>query len=101
MENKKKIIKHIEDCLATKQYIHKNYEKLPKCLIKFIEIGTLIKIEKNGEIYRGGQLYRFYGNNIIIKYYDEYVYVDVDEYNIYIYNTDLRYKKIIKKNKNE
>jgi len=73
------------------------YEKLPKCLIKFIDIGTTIKVEKERKIYNDGRLYCFYEGHIIIKHYKDYIYVDVNEYNIYIYNSDKKrsdnYKK--------
>jgi len=90
---KKKIIKHIEDCLEPNQkQIPNNYEKLPKCLIKFIDIGTHIKIEKDGNIYSCGKLYCYYKENILIKHYSKYIFVDIDEYNIYILNPDIKTK---------
>lgn len=95
---KQKIIKHIEDCLEpSHKKIPNNYEKLPKCLIKFIDIGTHIKIEKDGNVYSCGKLYCYYKDNILIKHYNIYIFVDIDEYNIYILNpeTTLRFKKLL------
>ena len=90
---KKKIIIHIEDCLELNQKkISNNYEKLPKCLIKFIDIGTHLKIEKDDKIYSCGKLYCFYNENIIIKHYNKYIYENINEYNIYILNPEIKVK---------
>jgi hypothetical protein len=96
-DTNKKIVKDIDECYNPIGDIPNTYENLPKCLIKFIDIGTTIKVEKNGKIYIGGKLYCVYDNNIILKHYNEYIYVNIDEYNIYIYNPDLNKNKKIKK----
>jgi hypothetical protein len=83
-------LKNISNFTDPTGEIPENYEQLPKCLIKFIDIGTTIKVEKDNMIYKGGRFCGIVDNNVIIKNYNNYLSADINEYNIYIYNVDKR-----------
>lgn len=87
------LIYNIKNYYNPIEIIPYTYEKLPKCLIKFIDIGSIVKIGKKLKYFGNGRLVCFYQDYIIIKNKLDYIYVDYNIYDIYIYNPELSKKK--------